>query len=123
MHVLLVEDDEDIRTMFAEQLTLAGFEVTIACDGLEAVAKVSTESPDIILLDIILPELDGLEVLRKIKADTKTSKIPVVMLSNLNQDNQKSEAEKLGAAAFYVKSSLTPSQMIKTLNEVVDNQT
>lgn len=122
MHVLLVEDEEDIRTMYAEQLTIAGFDVTVACDGLEAVAKVSTESPDLVLLDIILPELDGLDVLRKIKADNKTKNIPVIMMSNLNQDNQKSDAEKLGATAFYVKSSLTPSEMIKRINETVDRK-
>lgn len=122
MHVLLVEDEEDIRAMYAEQLTIAGFDVTVACDGLEAVAKVSTESPDLVLLDIILPELDGLDVLRRIKADNKTSNIPVIIMSNLNQDNQKADAEKLGATAFYVKSSLTPSEMIKRLNEIVDRK-
>lgn len=117
IHILLVEDEEDIRTMYAEQLTLAGYDVTTAVDGLDAINKVSTLTPDVVLLDIILPEIDGLEVLRRIKADGKTASIPVVMLSNLSQNNQREQSAQLGANAFYVKASMTPSEMSKHVAE------
>ena len=117
IHVLLVEDEEDIRTMYAEQLTLAGYDVTTAIDGLDAIGKVSTNQPDIVLLDIILPEIDGLEVLRRIKSDSKTQHIPVVMLSNLSQGAQQEQCRQLGANAFYIKASLIPSEMAKHVAE------
>jgi len=83
--VLLVEDEPDIGAMYAQQLALSGFEVTIATDGLSALSKASIDKPHLILLDILLPEMDGLSVLQRLKSDSKTANIPVIMLSNLNQ--------------------------------------
>lgn len=120
LRVLLVEDEEDIRTMFSEQLTLEGFDVTVAVDGLDAVTKVSTSLPEVVLLDILLPELDGFEVLRRIKADNKTADITVIMLSNLNQDDQRKQSLQLGAAAFIIKSSLTPHELSEQIKKLVE---
>lgn len=119
LRVLLVEDEEDIRTMFSEQLTLEGFDVTVAVDGLDAVTKVSTSLPEVVLLDILLPELDGFEVLRRIKADNKTADITVIMLSNLNQDDQRKQSLQLGAAAFIIKSSLTPHELSEQIKKLI----
>jgi len=79
-HILVVDDDALIREILADQLMEAGYAVSSAEDGEEALAKVSSESPDLILLDVIMPNLDGFEVCRRLKSDEQTILIPVVRL-------------------------------------------
>src|SRR3972149_4319618 len=82
--VLIVEDEDIIARMYQEALKFDGFDVTVALGGLDGLTKVKSEKPDVVLLDIMMPEPDGIEVLEKIKADPDIAGIPVVMLTNLN---------------------------------------
>lgn len=117
--VLLVEDEPDIGAMYAQQLALSGFEVTIATDGLSALSKASIDKPHLILLDILLPEMDGLSVLQRLKSDSKTANIPVIMLSNLNQVEQQTQCLKMGAIAYLVKAQMVPSELVKKVLNIL----
>ena len=103
--VLLVEDSKFLRMANEHALSRAGYEVSTAADGEEALRVVNDKRPDIILLDMMLPKISGLEVLRALKANPATSDIPVIVLTSLSQTNE----EKLrseGAAAYFEKSAL-----------------
>jgi len=103
--VLLVEDSKFLRMANGHALSRAGYEVSTAADGEEALRVVNDKRPDIILLDMMLPKISGLEVLRALKANPATVGIPVIVLTSLSQINE----EKLrseGAAAYFEKSAL-----------------
>jgi putative two-component system response regulator len=102
-HILVVDDDALIREILADQLMEAGYAVSSAEDGEEALAKVASESPDLILLDIIMPKLDGFEVCRRLKADERTILIPVVMLTALTATQDRIRGIHLGADEFLSK--------------------
>lgn len=101
--ILVVEDDALVREILADQLVEAGYVVSTAEDGEEALAKVATESPDLILLDIIMPKLDGFEVCRRLKADERTILIPVVMVTALTAVQDRIQGIEVGADDFLSK--------------------
>ena len=110
--VLLIEDEELLLRMYRTKLELENFEVEIATDGEEGLAKVRKFKPDLILLDIIMPKLNGIEVLKEIKAATELKGIPVVILTNASVDVSIQECLELGALGYIVKSDNTPSQVV-----------
>lgn len=105
MNILLIEDSRFLRAAIEKSLVRAGHEVTSIADGREALATVRRSRPALILLDMMLPGLDGTCVLRELKRDASTSHIPVVVLSGLSQKNE-ARLKKAGAAAYIEKSSL-----------------
>jgi DNA-binding response OmpR family regulator len=109
--VLLVEDDKMISNMYQTKLKQEGFEILIAEDGVGALAVTRRAKPDIILLDVILPQLDGFSVLEEIRKDNKIKNTPVIMLTNLGTTEDKDKAKRLGANDYLVKASLTPSEV------------
>lgn len=111
--ILVVEDDRFLSKVYSKKLTKEGYDVSLAVEGSEAVRKVKEELPNLILLDLILPGKSGFEVLAEIKSDAKTSKIPVVILSNLGQEEDIRRGKELGAKDYLVKSNMS-------INEVVD---
>ncbi len=111
--IVLADDEIFIAKAYTKGLTEAGFEVHTANDGDTAFEFVKTFNPDLVLLDLIMPGMTGFEILKAMKADNVLAKIPVMILSNLSQETDQSEAMKLGAAAFIVKSDAS-------LDEVVD---
>ena len=111
--VLLVEDDRFLRRAAEATLKQQGFTVVTAADGEEALRQVSATPPDIILLDLIMPKLQGFEVLKRLKADPATAPIPVIVLSNLGQENDVKQAMSLGAAAYFIKSNLSLQELVK----------
>ncbi len=120
--ILLVEDSRFLRVASERALTKAGFTVITTSDGEEALRVAIDKIPDLILLDMLLPKLAGQEVLRRLKANTSTAHIPVVVLSSLSQAN----AEKLkeeGAVAYFEKSHLliegTPDLLVKTIEKIL----
>lgn len=117
--LLIVEDDPFLSKMYSKKFQIAGYQVELAHDGADALAKVSSFSPDLILMDILMPKMNGIEVLEKIKADPKLKKIPVVMLTNLSTTDDAETALKKGAAKYIVKSEVTPSQIVKAVIEVL----
>ena len=122
MTILVVEDSKLLRIATTRALAQAGYRVTCATDGEEALRMVLDSPPDLILLDMILPKITGLDVLRILKGDPNTKKIPVIVLSGLSQANRQRLVEE-GAAAFLEKSQNIlendSSDLIETVKRVL----
>ncbi|BDG61358.1 response regulator [Caldinitratiruptor microaerophilus] len=102
--ILLVEDDPDIQKMASLALRhTAGAEVFVACDGASALRQAREKAPDVVLLDVMLPDMDGYEVCRRLKADPATRAIPVIFLSARAQQKEIEQGLGLGAAGYLVK--------------------
>jgi len=115
--VLIVEDDEMICTMYKTKFEADGFTCSTSNTGGDALEIAKKEKPDIIMLDVILPQLDGFSVLKDLKEDEATKNIPVIMLTNLGTDEDKAKGEKLGAIDYLVKASLTPAEISAKITE------
>lgn len=121
-HILLVDDDENLVEMYGERFKLSGYKVTIARNGEEALTEVQKEKPDIILLDVMMPKLDGYGTLSALKSDPKTKDIPVVMLSALIQDLNMKKASELGADEYLIKSEVMPGQVVGQVERFLRNK-
>ncbi len=111
--ILLVEDDQFLRDMYNELLSDEGFEVTACADGEEGFNKAMEGGFNLVLLDIMLPKMDGLQILKTLKEKDMLSKNgPVVMLTNLGQDNIVKEGFEYGASGYLIKSAMTPDQVL-----------
>ena len=121
--LLIVEDEQDIRELYAEILRDEGYEVTEAWDGEVGLKTALSGRFDIILLDVMLPKVDGLRILKEIKKKPELSKIPIVLLTNLGADAVIKEAFTLGAEAYVIKSEYTPDQVINEFNKVFTQET
>lgn len=117
--VLLAEDDRFLRKAAEATLRRQGHEVLTAADGEEALRLARETPPDLILLDLIMPKLQGFEVLRRLKADPVTAGIPVIVLSNLGQDRDVQQALAAGAVAYYVKANLSLDALAKHVAEAL----
>ena len=119
--VLLVEDDAFLREIYQDTLTQAGFSVDVAADGNEALQKIKAGNLDLLLQDIILPHMDGIEVLRTLHADpefqNQLSK-PVIFLTNLDNDNEMKQALELGQG-YIVKSQISPGDLITKIQTIL----
>jgi len=104
--ILLAEDDRFLRKAAEATLRQNGFVVLAAVDGEEALRLARAEAPDLVLLDLIMPKMQGFEVLRALKQDPATAGIPVIVLSNLGQDSDVQRALEAGAAAYLIKANL-----------------
>jgi DNA-binding response OmpR family regulator len=114
--VLVAEDDRYLRRAAEARLRQQGFNVLIAADGEEALKVAQAELPDIILLDLIMPKLQGFEVLRTLKGDAATARIPVIVMSNLSQDSDRAQCLESGAAAYLVKANLSLQDLVKAVH-------
>lgn len=117
--VLIVEDDTFLAGIYANKFEKEGFEVRSAADGEQGFQLAQKELPDVILLDILLPKMDGFEVLEKLKADAKTKKIPVVLLTNLGQKEDVDKGLKLGAADYLIKAHFMPQETVEKVKKVL----
>jgi DNA-binding response OmpR family regulator len=117
--ILLVEDEVFLSEIIFRKLSSFGASVFRADDGEDALQVLLRETPDIILLDIVMPGMDGFELLEKLKASEKTAAIPVILFSNLEQQSDVERGKKLGAAGFIVKVSMTPDEVAEKLSEVL----
>jgi DNA-binding response OmpR family regulator len=115
--ILLVEDDKYISRAYKDGLERVGFEMIVAFDGEEAMSKVRTEKPDLIMLDLIMPVKNGFEVLEELKMDDELAKIPVIILSNLGQDSDIKRAKELGAVDYLIKANFSLREVIEKLKE------
>jgi CheY-like chemotaxis protein len=111
VRVLFVEDDEAIAQMYKLKLELDGYHVDVARDGEVALQMARSSLPDIIFLDIRLPKLDGLDVLEALRADPKTQRVPVVILSSHSEKELVERGAKLGALDHLIKSKTTPAKL------------
>ena len=118
--ILVVEDESFLSKVLAERLEDEGFgRIDVAGNGEEAITKVKQHRPDIILLDMILPKMNGFEVLETLQADTKLATIPVLVLSNLGQDQDIEQAKKLGARDYIVKSNFSLQKVVEKIMSVI----
>jgi DNA-binding response OmpR family regulator len=118
--ILLVEDDSFLLGMYATKFELEGFKVVMAEDGEKAVRAAQKELPDIILLDIILPKLNGFEVLKQLKAEDATGKIPVILLTNLSQRDEIEQGMKMGAKDYLIKAHFMPSEVVEKIKKILN---
>lgn len=115
--IALLDDDEILARLTVGELTKAGFTVVRAPDGEAGWKLVKAELPDLVLLDVVMPKLDGIGVLKKMKEDEKTKNIPVVVLTNLDDIEKVAEAIQLGARSYLVKTDWKISDVIKKIEE------
>lgn len=120
--VLLVDDDLTLREMYSERLKAEGFSVEMAKDGEEALAKASELKPNIILLDIMMPKINGLDVLKKLREQEDTKAIPVIVLTALIQDREKMESITRGADDYIVKSEAMPGDVIQKVHALLEKK-
>lgn len=118
--VLVAEDDKFLSSAYRVKLTKAGFDVQMASDGNEAIAALQTFTPDIILLDLIMPVKDGFAVLAEIQANAAWKNIPVIVASNLGQKEDIEKSMQLGARDFVVKSDLSLEDVIEKMNKILE---
>jgi DNA-binding response OmpR family regulator len=120
--ILLIEDDVMISSIYKAKFEADGYKVLIGPDGASGLASAKKDKPDVILLDVILPGLDGFSVLEEVKKDKITKQIPVIMLTNLGTDDDKAKGQKLGAAAYLIKASFTPAEVSDKVKEILNNK-
>ena len=117
--VLIVEDDNFLLSMYSTKFKKENFQVVVAEDGEKGVKQATQEKPDIILLDIILPRMDGFEVLEKLKSQEETKDIPVLLLTNLSQQDDTKKGLSLGAEDYLIKAHFMPSEVVKKVKEYI----
>lgn len=118
--ILIVDDETVLLKVYRLKFEHEGFQVETALDGLEAMAKVKSFSPDFILLDIMMPKLDGFEVLHRLKTDPATKAIPVVLLTNLSASEEDRERGlRLGATDYWVKDGFTPHEIVTKVKSLL----
>lgn len=115
--VLIVDDEKPLANALQYKLKEANFNTEVAYDGEEALQKIKSEKPDIILLDLVMPKLDGFGVLEKLKADNNLT--PIIVLSNLGQEPDVKIAKELGAKDFCIKSDTQLSRVVEKVQEFI----
>lgn len=115
--ILIVEDEDFLLDLYETKLEQSGFEVVKASNGEEGVSLARLELPNLILLDILMPKVDGYDMLRQLKGSHETKDIPVVIFSNLSQKKEIEKGLKLGAKDFIIKTSVTPTEMMAKVKE------
>jgi DNA-binding response OmpR family regulator len=110
--ILLIEDEEMLANMYEVKFKNEGFDIVKASDGADGLEKSKIVNPDFILLDIIMPKMDGFSVLKALKEDEKTKNIPVMLLTNLGQEEDIERGKKMGAVGYLVKANITPSEVV-----------
>lgn len=113
MKIVVADDDRMFRKAAETTLRRQGYAVTTASDGEEALQLIRSERPDIIVLDLIMPKLQGFDVLQVLKQDSITAAIPVIVLSSLSQEQDKQEALDLGAVAYFNKATCSLGELVK----------
>lgn len=117
--ILLVEDDTFLSGMYKTKFELEGFSVVTAEDGFKGFQLAKELRPDIILLDILMPKMDGFEVLQKIRASDDTKHIPVILLTNLGQKDDVKKGLALGADGYLIKAHFMPSEVVTKVKSVL----
>lgn len=117
--IVIIEDDKFLRELVGQKLIREGYEVFMALDGEEGVRLVKEKKPNLVLLDLILPGMDGFEVITALKSDADVSLIPIIVLSNLDQKEDMEKVFKLGAVDFLVKAHSAPGEVIDKVKEVL----
>ena len=122
MHkIVIVEDEEALARVLKEKFENEGFEIDLAMDGKVALPTIQKMRPDLVLLDLMLPKRDGIDVLRDIKADRDLENLPVIVLSNLDGDEDIKQAISLGAKDYFVKSQHPIKEVVEKVKDFLMN--
>ena len=119
-NILLIEDDPFLAEIYAAKFRDANFEIEVAADSILGISKTKEKKYDLILLDIVIPNINGFEVLRSLKNDPEVKNIPVVILSNLGEEENVKKGLSLGAEAYYIKAHYTPTEVVAKVKEILD---
>lgn len=117
--ILIIEDERLIINALIKKLSVVGYKVIFALEGDEGIRKAKKEKPDLILLDIIMPKMDGITVLKKLKSKKETKNIPVVVLSNLSDDRAVEEAMLTGSTDYLIKSNYSLDDVVKKIGALI----
>jgi len=117
--ILIAEDDSFLLSMYANKFEMENFSVFTAEDGKKALRTALKELPDLILLDLMLPGMDGFEVLKELKNDEKGKRIPVILLTNLSQRDEIDRGIGLGAMDYLIKAHFMPSEVVEKVKNVL----
>jgi DNA-binding response OmpR family regulator len=117
--ILLVEDDVFVSDIYQTKLGSEGFLVQVAENGLEAMKFMEKGKPDLVLLDIVMPYMDGMEVLKRLKENTDWKNIPVILLTNLSEKEKIEEGLGMGATDYLIKSHFTPTEVVEKVKSVL----
>ena len=120
--ILVVEDDKFMRNLLVNKLQKEGFQTADVATGEEALEFMQKQAPSLILLDLILPNMDGFEVIEHLKKDTRLANIPVLILSNLGEKKDIDKAEQFGVEGFLIKANFTPSEIIKKIHDLLNKK-
>ena len=121
--ILIAEDDFFIRDIYSKVFSLSGYDVKVAVDGADAFEKIKTEQFDMILLDIMMPRMTGIDVLKSVRAlSTPSKSTPIFIITNLGQQNVIEEAFKLGMDGYILKSQVSPQQIVDEINNYFLNK-
>jgi len=110
--VVIIEDDPLLQKVYSTRLKADGHQVFIASNGKKGLQMVKKELPQVVLLDIMMPRISGLDVLKQLKSNSATAEIPVLVYSNLGKQEKIIEAKKMGAQEFITKANFTPQQVV-----------
>jgi two-component system, chemotaxis family, sensor kinase CheA len=115
--ILIAEDDFFIRDIYSKVFSLSGYEVQVAVDGMDALEKIKAQPYDMVLLDIMMPRMTGIDVLKNVRTlDIPAKSVPIFIITNLGQQNVIEEAFKLGMDGYILKSQVTPQQIVDEIN-------
>ncbi len=117
--ILIVEDDKFLRELIVKKLSNEGYEVAEAADGEQGLQQIKEAAPELVLLDLILPGIDGFEVLAQKREDPFIARIPVVILSNLGQKEDVDKGLNLGAIDYLIKAHFTPGEIIEKVRSIL----
>lgn len=117
--ILIIEDESVLQKTFGDLLSAEGYEVISALDGEDGLKMAKVKKPDLILLDLILPKMHGLEVLKQLKEDSETKDIPVIILTNLEGTDDVEKALELGATTYLIKASYTLKEVLSKIKQVL----
>jgi len=117
--ILVIEDDKFLRELISQKLMKEGYDIVEAIDGEKGIEAIKSEKPDLVLLDLILPEVDGFGVLAKVKEDPTLAQIPIIILSNLGQKDDIEKGLKLGAIDYLIKAHFTPNEIVEKIKTVL----
>ncbi|MFH1582640.1 MAG: response regulator [bacterium] len=117
--ILLVEDDSFLIDIYGTKLKESGFELEVVSDGSEVLSKTKEIKPDIVILDVVLPQMDGWEVLKALRAEESLKDLKIIILSNLGQKEEVEKGMALGATSYLIKAHYTPSEVVEEIKKIL----
>lgn len=117
--ICIIEDEVALAEMYKIKFSKEGYDVKVATNGVEGLKLIKEAKPDLVLLDLVMPRMDGFTVLKELRADPATAKLTVYVFSNLGQSTEVEQGLKEGANGYFIKSSLTPSQLVEKVKAIL----